>query len=151
MTPPLAVVGPDDTVDQALSVLLSHRMLAAPVVDAAGHYRGMFLRSLLIARLLPRISVLEDDFANVARIIDAVAAGGTVDDLRQRYQEIAGHRVSQHMDTKTPPVHPDTPLIETVHLLHLRRSVIPVVDTKTSELLGVVSAWDLLKKISAKS
>lgn len=149
MTPPLAIVAPNATVATALNALLEYRVLGVPVVEADGTYRGMFLRSLLIERLLPRIAVLEEKMANVGRIIDAVVAGETLDDLRQRYKDIAADRVDRHMDTKMPPVRPDTPLIETVHHLHLHRSMLPVVDAATNKLVGVVSTWDLLKKISA--
>jgi CBS-domain-containing membrane protein len=149
MTPPPAVIAPTDTVAAALAVILKYRTLGAPVADDAGVYRGMFLRSLLIRRLLPGIAVLEDDFSNITRIINAATAGETLANLHQRYVAIANDRVEQHMDTKTPPVRPDTPLIETVHQLHLRRSMLPVVDATTKKLLGVVSTWDLLKKISA--
>lgn len=149
MTPPPAVIAPSDTVADALAVILKHRILGAPVVDGAGVYQGMFLRSLLILRLLPGIAALEDDFANITRILSAATAGETLENLHQRYVAIANHRVEKHMDTKTQPVQPDTPLIETVHQLHLRRSMLPVVDATTKKLLGVVSTWDLLKKISA--
>lgn len=149
MTPPPAVVAPVDTVASALDALLATRSLGAPVVDNNGVYRGMFLRSLLIARLLPGIAVLEDQMSNIGRIIDAAVAGETMDDLCQRYRAIANDRVEKHMDAKTAPVFPNTPLIETVHHLHLRRSMLPVVDPTTKKLLGVVSTWDLLKKISA--
>lgn len=149
MTPPPEVIAPTDTVAAALGVLLKHRTLGAPVAEPGGQYRGMFLRSLLISHLLPRIAVLEEDYANVSRVIDAAVAGETLDNLHQRYATIANDRVERHMDTKTPPVRPDTPLIETIHHLHLRRSMLPVVDAATGKLLGVVSTWDLLKKISA--
>lgn len=149
MTPPPAVVTVSDTVATALDALLATRSLGAPVVDRNGVYRGMFLRSLLISRLLPRIAVLEEQMSNIGRVIDAAVAGETLDDLCQRYRAIAHEPVDRHMDTTTAPVFPDTPLIETVHHLHLRRSMLPVVDRTTKKLLGIVSTWDLLQKISA--
>lgn len=149
MTPPLAVLSPGDLVAAAVAVLLKNRMLAAPVVEKNGIYRGMFLRSLLITRLLPGIAALEGELDNVARILQAVAAGRTVNDLRDRYREIAGEPVVKFLDKQTLALRRDTPLMETVHLLHLSRSMLPVVDEKTGKLLGVVSAWDLLRKICA--
>jgi CBS domain-containing protein len=145
------VIAPTDTVATALALLLERRQLALPVAESDGLYRGMFLRSLLLARLLPRIAQMEDKLANVSRIVEAAAAGETVADLRERYQEIARHPVERHIDISCPVLRPDTPLIHTVHLLYRARTLLPVVETRSGKLVGVVSAWDLLSRLSAES
>jgi CBS domain-containing protein len=149
MTASPAVVLPAQTVAEALELLMRHRLLALPVVERDQRYRGMFRRSLLIGRLLPRIAQLEDKLDNVARIIEAMGASETLDHVRARFAAIAQDRVLEHVDKITPPLRPDTPLMDTVHLLARTRSILPVVDERTGKLVGVVSAWDLLAKLTS--
>lgn len=74
MTPQPVTVAPNDTVSSALGLLLKHRQLGLPVVSADGVYLGMFLRSVLLARLLPGITKIEGAYDNVSRIVEAMAA-----------------------------------------------------------------------------
>ncbi len=144
-------VAPNDTVAAALALLIKHRQLGLPVAESDGRYRGMFLRSLLLARLLPRIARMENELDNVSRVVEAALAGEAVADLQARYQRIAGQPVERHLDTSGPVLSPDTPLIKAVHLFYRARSLLPVVDKRTGKLAGVVSAWDLLSRLSAQS
>ncbi|MFO1154079.1 MAG: CBS domain-containing protein [Rhodospirillales bacterium] len=144
-------VAPADPVSAALALLLKHRQLALPVVDADGTYRGMFLRSLLLMHLLPRITQMEEQLDNVSRIVEAMAASETVETLQARYRELAGEPVARFSDAAGPVLNPETPLMHTVHLLHRSRTILPVVDEKTNKLVGVVSAWDLLSRLSGQS
>ena len=146
-----ATVAPNDTVATALALLLKHRQLGLPVVSADGTYRGMFLRSLLLSRLLPRITQMEGELDNVARIVEAMAAGETTETLQARYRAIAQDPVEKILDAKGPVLHPDTPLMHTVHLLYRARTILPVIDRNTRKLVGVVSAWDLLSRLSPQA
>lgn len=109
MTPQPVTVAPNDTVSSALGLLLKHRQLGLPVVSADGVYLGMFLRSVLLARLLPGITKIEGAYDNVSRIVEAMAAGESAETLTQRFRAIAGDPVKDFLDTAGPVVNPDTP------------------------------------------
>ena len=128
---------------------MKHRQFGLPVVAPDGTYKGMFLRSLLLSRLLPRITQLEGELGNVSRIVEAMAAGETDETLQARFRDVANEPVEKYLDAKGPVVYPDTPLMHTVHLLYRSRTILPVVDKKTNKLVGVVSAWDLLSRLSS--
>lgn len=151
MTTGALTVSGSDTVGTALGLLLEHRLLGLPVVDAAGHYQGMFLRSRLVALVLPTIVQLEQKMPELARLLEVGFMADTVDDARERFAKVAGDPVSKYLDTDTPILGPDTPVMSAVLFLYRTRTYLPVVDPATKKLLGVVSTWDVLAKFAVVS
>jgi CBS domain-containing protein len=52
------------------------------------------------------------------------------------------------MRTDTPILRPDTPVTTALFLLYRTRNFLPVVEESTEKLVGVVSTWDVLAKVS---
>lgn len=138
----------DKSIRTALQMLLKHRLLGLPVVDDEDRYLGMFLRSELVATLLPRIVRLEEELPEVSRLLDVGFMSDTIQEAQERFQAVADRPVSDYLQTETPVLRPDTPVMNAVLFLYRARTYLPVVDEASGKLLGVVSTWDILGKIA---
>jgi len=81
-----------DTVSKALDLFLERRYLALPVVDNDRHYLGLFAKSRLFGLMLPSIVALEDLLPKIARLTDLAYFSDDLDDLRERFRELAKRR-----------------------------------------------------------
>ena len=138
-----------EPLERALHLLLQHKLLALPVIDDDGRFFGMFLRSQLVALLLPRIVQMEKRFPVVARLLEVGFMNDTIEDAQSRFRAVAGNPVGDYTQTDTPILRPDTPIINAMLFLYRTRTYLPVVDEDTGRLLGVVSTWDLLARIAS--
>jgi CBS domain-containing protein len=151
MSPATAVLKSHDTVAKALQMLLENKLLALPVVDAGGRYIGMFLRSRLVALLLPRIMSLEEHIPEVGRLMDIGFISDSFEDANERFASVANNSVDQYVDEDTPVLRPDTPVMNAILFLYRSRSYLPVVEESSGKLLGVVSTWDILGRIAGSA
>jgi CBS domain-containing protein len=151
MTTKPIVIKETETVSKGMRMLLDNRLLGLPVVDNDEHYRGMFLRSRLVALLLPTIVQLEERLPEVGRLIELGFMTDTLDDAHDRFQKVARDPVSKYVQTDTPILRLDTPVMNAVLYLYRTRSYLPVVDEASGKLLGVVSTWDVLGRIAGSS
>lgn len=137
-----AVVLQDSTpIERATRQLLESRLSALPVIDADGHYLGVFSMHRLLSMLLPRAVLIEGGVSDLGFVTDPMES------LCERMREHGSHSVSEALEKSAPVAHPDTPLLEVV--LHLYRGAndIPVVDRQTGRFLGMVSGSDLLARV----
>jgi hypothetical protein len=89
LTPQPIVLQRIDPVKKAVSLFLDHRMLGIPVVDPSGRYVGMFVRSTLIAMLLPRVLSTEEHTPEIGHLIDVGFISDTLEDARERFARVA--------------------------------------------------------------
>lgn len=136
-----------DTVAHAAEWMLAYHLLGIPVVEEDGRYVGMFLKSTLVSRLLPKVVSLDEHIPDMARLLDVRYLPDTLDDVRARYNAIAGDAVEKHVRTDAPIVRPDTPLSHALFLLHRVRNFLPVVDQSSGKLIGVVSTWNAISRV----
>lgn len=148
MTEQPVVIHRNATIHEALQLLLQHKLLALPVVDDDNRFFGMFLRSQLVALLLPRIVQMETKIPEIARLLEVGFLTDSIEDTQNRFHTFAGKPVGDYTQTDSPRLRPDTPIINAVLLLYRTRTYLPVVDEATGRLLGVVSTWDVLAKIA---
>ena len=145
LTEPKAVL-PEDTVPKAVDPMLQHGIRNIPVVDAQGRFLGSFTTVHLIQLLLPVSATMESGFGDVT---DLTFVHDTLDDIRDRLQDVRSHKVGDYMDTKDIPfVDPDTSVIEAMLLLYKHRTHVPVVEKDTRRLVGVVSFKCILRAIT---
>jgi CBS-domain-containing membrane protein len=133
----------------AVETLLTHRLLAMPVVDEQRRYLGQFRKNLVVATVLPQVALHDDRFSQVARMIDAGLLQDTLQDVQERFAAIAHQPVSSHLDRNAPVLRPDQPLITALFYLFRGRNFLPVVEPSTQRLLGTISAWDVLERMIA--
>ncbi len=138
MWPTPTTLTPETTIQEALQKILQVRVRSLPVVDLAGKVVGVFGVHTLLTLVMPKVVSLEHGLWNTAFMKDSIA------DLKRRLGKVSQETVSGHMRTRFEVVHPDSPLTQTVALLHQGHDSIPVVDRESGELLGVLTYWHVL-------
>lgn len=151
MTTNPVVIKQTESVAKAMRMLLDNRLLGLPIIDDDGRYVGMFLRSRLVALLLPTIVQLEERLPEVSRLLELGFMSDTLEDAHDRFQKVAADPVGKYLQTDTPILRLDTPVMNAVLYLYRTRSYLPVVDEASNKLLGVVSTWDVLGRIAGSS
>jgi CBS domain-containing protein len=131
---------PEDTVDDALEMLVQHRITGLPVVDASGKVVGVVSDYDLLA--LDKLGSVKND----KQLFPAA------DETWQAFKEVkkllaksSGKKVVDVMTATPITVHPETDLDEAATLL-LSKKIhrLPVVDAK-GKLVGVLSRGNLVK------
>ena len=135
------------TLTQCVQTLIKNQVLAMPVVDENGRYLGQFRKNLLIAAILPQVAVHDPRFDRIARMVDSPGMSETMGDVRERFAAIADKPVNRYLDTDTPVLRPDEPLIVAMFYLFHGRNFLPVVEPVSGLLVGVVSSWDVLETL----
>jgi CBS-domain-containing membrane protein len=104
----------------------------------------MFKLDRLYATLLPKAALIGYGVPDLAFVSD------TLGQLREKKREIEDLAVRDFVVRPHDVVHPDTPPLEIVLLLHHGVNAIPVLERKSGKLVGMVSARDLLTALRAK-
>ncbi len=137
------VVKPDDLITRGIDYIMQHRYRNLPVVDDDGKYLGTFGVHCLLKNVLPKAALMKQGLTSVPFIDEDLS------DLARRLDEMEGKQISMCMNTEAVTVAPDTPLVETLLILYKNRQALPVVDPDTGKLAGVISYWDVGKRIMA--
>lgn len=138
------------TLEECVFKLLENRVLSMPVVDKAGQYIGQFRKNLVVAAVLPHVAVHDKRSERITRLIDTGLLHDTMADVHERFSAIANDVVSLHLDTEAPILRPEHPMVTALYHLYRGRNFLPVVEAESNLLVGVVSAWDVLKSIVNK-
>jgi len=133
-----------ETVADAIRRMLDDRVSDLPVLDASGKLLGMFRLDRLYATLLPKAALIGYGVPDLAFVSD------TLGQLREKMREIEDLAVRDFVVKPAHVVHPDTPPLELVLLLHQGINNVPVVDRDTGRLVGMVSARDLLTALRSE-
>ncbi|MBI5119934.1 MAG: CBS domain-containing protein [Rhodospirillales bacterium] len=140
--PPVLVKGA--TVADAVSMLRRENRVNLPVVDANGKYLGLFGAHQILLLALPK-GMRADDEQHLAFVSDSFQ------DIENRLKAVANHPVERYMDGDFQPLTPDTPLVETLRVMYVRRDDLPVVDPATKKLVGIVTVRSSLGKLMAST
>ena len=147
MTSRIIALRPDDRVVDALLAMHKHHVRNLPVVDENGTFVGLFGIRRLSRLLLPKAARDLDRF----NITDLSFLPDEIDQLAVRWREIALRPVSEYLEKEKKLLfcEPDTSLPQLLELLDQSKdSSLPViiVKGKSRELVGMVSAWDVLER-----
>lgn len=137
MDPNPTVLKPTDVIKTAAGYIMQHRYRNLAVVDDDGCYMGIFGVNCLLRLVLPKAAIMENGLENVAFIRESLH------DLHERLREVENEPITLCMNTEVLTISPDTPVIETLLLLHNTKTSIPVVEDGTCKLLGMISYWDV--------
>ena len=130
----------------AIDLLFSHRIKNLPVVDATGLYKGLFGIHTLVRHMLPRAATLDGD----THIGDLAFVHDTLENLKERLTGRLGEPVIRFADTTLRPLAPDMGIVETLLHLHRHHHNLPVADAHTGRLLGLVTYWGILAKLTGR-
>lgn len=133
------------TLAEAIDLLFRHRVKNLPVVDTHGVYLGMFGIHTLIRRLLPRAATLDG-----ASLSDLTFVRDNLDNLRERLGGHLREPVLQFADRELRALPPDESLMETLLQLHRYHHVLPVTDPASGRLLGIVTYWGMLARLTGR-
>ncbi|MBI3777529.1 MAG: CBS domain-containing protein [Gammaproteobacteria bacterium] len=134
-------VSSTDTFGHAFQLLVERRVRSLPVVDDGRIYRGMFDLYDIWKLLLPRAALLDGD-----SLRDLSFIPGSREQLRDKLREAAQRPITDFLDAdQAPAIYPKTTVIEAILLLHRYGGNLPVIDPKTRQLAGLVSAWEILE------
>ncbi|MEK7711766.1 MAG: CBS domain-containing protein [Pseudomonadota bacterium] len=130
----------------AIDLMFRHRIKNLPVVDVTGLYKGLFGIHTLVRHMLPRAATLDGD----THIGDLAFVHATLDSLKERLTDRLDEPVIRFADTTLQPLAPDMGLVETLLHLYRHRHNMPVADPHTGRLLGLVTYWDILAKLTGR-
>jgi CBS-domain-containing membrane protein len=139
--PAFAALAADDTVADAAARMLSDRVTDLPVVDAAGRLVGMFRLERLFGLLLPKAALLGDGVPDLAFVSDTLA------ELRERMRDVDSQPVGELVVPPEHVVRPETSPLEIVLLLYKGANNVPVVESASGRLVGMISARDVLEAL----
>lgn len=141
MSPDPLTFRQDQTVGEAVGVLVARRFRSVPVVDAAGKMTGQFGVHAVLRMIVPRIATERLGLPHLPFVQD------DMEDLRRRLHRFWDKPVGDYAEQDYYVVHPDTPLTKTVLSLYHTHDNLPVVDRKTGQLLGIISYWDIVQRL----
>ena len=141
MNPNPTVLKPTDRISTAAKYIMEKRYRNLPVVDDEGCYLGVFGVNCLLKQVIPKAALMKKGLNNVSFIHESLS------DLHERYREVENEPVSSYLNTDVVTVSPDTPLIETLLILHETRTSIPVLEPESCKLLGMISYWDVGERV----
>lgn len=128
------------TFGDAFQLLVETRHTILPVVDEDGVYRGIFDLKDIWDVLLPKAARL-----NRASLEDLSFASSSLDSMKEHLAESAALPIERFLSTRdTPPLFPDSPVIQAILALDTHGETIAVVDRQTRKLAGVIAPWQVL-------
>ena len=133
-------VNPDMKIEDALRLLDEKGIRRAPVVDKDGVLLGMFSSGDLVHKLVPL-------FVNEGIIpsLEFFHGGGPV--VAKRLKQIYPDAVEQHMDKHFITINPKTSTLEALRLLGKHGSPLPVVESHSNILLGLISDQSVIEAL----
>ena len=130
----------------AIDLLFRHKIKNLPVVNASGLYKGLFGVHTLVRHILPRAATLDGvtHMGNLAFVHDSLV------NLKERLSGQLDEPVIRFADTALLPLAPDMGLVETLLQLYRYRHNLPVADPHSGRLLGLVTYWGILAKLTGR-
>ncbi len=148
MSTDVVTLKPDDSITTALQIMCKYAVHNLPVVDKDGSFLGLFSLRRLSRELLPKAAKLDEN--SLLMHINFMPDG--TDKLLERLSEIGHQPVSNLLEksSKLRFCNPDTSLPELLQLLFESPTSLPVVVLKGKKkiLVGMVSNWDVLTKLT---
>jgi CBS domain-containing protein len=138
MTRRLITVTPETSIEEAVRLMLEHRVSGLPVIDAAGAPVGVVTEGDLLRRIETGTDKRHSGWIGLLLGPGRLAA---------EYTRSHAYKVGEVMTTDLISVGPEAPLDEVVELMEGRRiKRVPVVDG--SNLIGIVSRANLIAALA---
>lgn len=134
----------NDTLKEAIDLMVARHMKHLPVVDDDEVFLGEISTVQLVQLLMPK-------FISVMRGLRSPSyLRESLEDLRQRLERGIDRPVSDFIDRRVPVVRPDSPLIDALVLLQKRHITVPVVEEESGRLVGAISLFTVLGALGEK-
>lgn len=133
-----------DTVAAAAEHIIKEHLRHIPVVDDQGRYAGTFSIYSLLQLALPKAVTMKEGLSNAGFVNEEAPELGQR--LRQRSQEPVSNWLS-----KDEVVYADSSAMDALLLLLQGRVSLPVVDKQSQKLIGMISSWNVIEKLTAEN
>lgn len=141
MQPNPVTVRSDQTVGDAVQLLVTHSFRSVPVLGPDGTMLGQFGIHAMLRMLVPRIATERMGLPHMPFVRDDLG------DLQRRLRGFWSKPVGDFAERDSAVVHPDTPLTKTILALYHSHDNLPVVDRASGKLLGIISYWDVVRRL----
>lgn len=131
-----------DTIGIAARKIMRRRYRSLPVVDDQRKFIGVVKVYRLLRLILPD-GVTHQSIGEAAK----THADFSLDNLRENLEAIANSPVTLCVEQEVVTVTPETSLIETLLTMYHHRRNLPVVDSGSGRLEGMISYYDIGDKL----
>lgn len=145
------VVLTDVSVAATIDLMFEHRLRTLPVVDAQGIYQGLFGIQFLLKELLPKAATMNQEQGLSALTFMHDSLDDVRDMLKERMASLYPKAVGMAAHREIVPLSPEDGLLEAMLRVYHAGFSLPVVDKKTQKLVGIVSHWSILAKLTGRS
>lgn len=136
---------PDQTVAEVLGVFNDAHIRSVPVVNEDKQVVGLFSFSHLLHGLLPVPVTMSEQLLRVRHMdISLDHLAGASPWVAKRLKTLLPKKMEEVMLKDPVVVHPETPLREGIRLMVKYDSPLPVVDSKSKALVGIISSQSTL-------
>ncbi|WP_319414115.1 CBS domain-containing protein [uncultured Cohaesibacter sp.] len=139
---------PQQTVEEAMSILEAKRIRYAPVLSEDNILMGMFGFMTVLGEILPVSVTMTDGLEHLD------FARGAKPDIAQRLKALKAQTVEKAMEEKPVTLNPELSVWEGIRKLTKHGSPLPVVESGTNKFLGILteqSAITELERITSSS
>ncbi len=131
----------NDTMVDAIKIVRDRKIRQIPVVDNEKRVIGIITPRALMRAILPKYideGLLED-----------VKFAPELPQFIQSIDDLAHKKVSEFMDTDFPKVTPDVTTMEVAAMFIVSKKIVEsiVVVDDDNRLLGIISPWDIFKRV----
>jgi CBS domain-containing protein len=131
----------DNTVHEAIELLIDHHMYNVPVVDRDEVFVGEISAKRLTGLLLPVSLSMEQGLRHTSFMRESLG------DIKQRLDAVKSKPIEPYIATDITVVYPDSPLIDALTLLFHKYIRIPVVNRDDRRLVGGISLITVLRAV----
>ncbi len=129
------------TIGEAMATLKQYHLSSAPVTDDNGVYLGKFGIRCLLRALLPAAVTMEGGLGHVDFLL------GTMPGIAKKMKKLESQKISEFLDNDLAPLTLESSLPEAMRLMCAYSGSLPVIDSATKKLAGVVSARSVLSNL----
>ncbi len=133
--------GPEQTIGDVIKIFTDKKVRAVPVVDGNGMLLGLITLRIILKNVLPISATMEHGLESLDFLAD------TTEGAAKKLGKILDKPVADLMDENCVCASTDTSKWEAIRLMVKSNTILPVIDKKTRELKGVMTAQSTLTEL----
>lgn len=131
-------VTPDTSIKDLSVIVFKNKVQAVPVVDKNNKLVGIVAESDILSKLYPTQRDFIEDFVEASDF----------EGMEDKLADVMKLKASDIMNKNAICTYPDVPLLKAASKMMVRRvGRLPVIDSETGKLIGVISKGDVIRAI----
>jgi CBS domain-containing protein len=131
-------IHPLDSIGIAARKIMRRRYRSLPVVDDERHFLGVVNVNDMLRMILPPNATNESIGAAAERY-----SGLSIEDMRENLDRMIEEPIAPYIEKDVVTVTPETSLIEALLTMYHQEQNLPVVESTTGRLEGMISYYDI--------